>query len=148
MDYLFFLLWVLVHCVFQGVGPFHLHYQICGQRVVHIFLYCLLNGFERNSDVSSFISEISNLYFFSFFPWINLARGLLILFDLFKELALISLISVLIFIISLLLTLTLICPFSSFLKRCLGYWFEAFSNTCIQWCNFSLSSTFGFWGEI
>ena len=53
----------------NGIGPFHLGYQICGHRVVHKFIYYPFNFHKIYSVVPLLISDISNL--FSFFLWLE-----------------------------------------------------------------------------
>lgn len=54
---------VFVVCIFLGICPIHLDYLNCWHRVVHSFPYHPFNFCHLSSNVSSFISDFSNLYF-------------------------------------------------------------------------------------
>ena len=54
-------------CVFQGVGPFNLGYQICGHWVVHNITFYPFNIHGISGDDHSFISDIGDLYVFFVF---------------------------------------------------------------------------------
>ena len=58
---------VLVVCVFQGTGPFHLTYQVCGHRVVHNIPLLSFDAYGISSDDPSIISDVGNLCLLSFF---------------------------------------------------------------------------------
>lgn len=54
-------------CIFQGTGPFHLSYQICGHKVIHSIFFILLISLESimMEPISFLILVIHVLSFFS-----------------------------------------------------------------------------------
>lgn len=63
--------WVLVVCVCQRTGPFHLSSHVCVQRVVHSVFFAILFMSMRSVVLISFIYDICNFCFF-FYYLINL----------------------------------------------------------------------------
>lgn len=62
-DYIF----VIVSCIFQGIDPLHLSYQFMDIDLLAIFLYYSFDIHWNSSDGPSFISNISNFCFSSYF---------------------------------------------------------------------------------
>ena len=68
---------VLVVCIFQGIGLFHLTYQICGHRIVHNIPLLSSDVCEISSEDPSLVSDVGNLRrLFFFFSLVSLTRGL------------------------------------------------------------------------
>lgn len=70
----FFLVWALTDCTFQGIGSIHLGYQLCAHCIcllptwdAHNIVLLSFNVHGICSDLSSFISDFSNLRFLLFF---------------------------------------------------------------------------------
>lgn len=62
-SYLFLPVWVLLVCVFQGIGSFHLNDKICGHTVIYNIP---LNVCGLSSYDFFFISDMGNFSSFSF----------------------------------------------------------------------------------
>lgn len=58
---------VLVVCIFQGIGVFHLAYQICGHRIVPNIPLLSSDVCEISSEDPSLISDVGNLRLLSLF---------------------------------------------------------------------------------
>ena len=75
---------VFVVRVFEGIGPFHLSYQILGKELFTGFLYLPFNVREIRNDGFSFISDISNLHLLPYFLGLDQLE-VFHFSDLFKE---------------------------------------------------------------
>lgn len=83
-DYLFLLMWVLADNILQGIGSYHLGYQICDYKVFHSPYYHL--------NVHGICKDACNLCFLSIFIFHSLTTGLSIFFWYLKKQLLILLI--------------------------------------------------------
>lgn len=64
----YFFLYVLINCVFQGIDPYHLGYQICEHRSIRSIYFVF---FKRPCvSVPCFISEFINLCLFFPLIWL------------------------------------------------------------------------------
>ena len=79
---LFLLVWALVDCAFEGIGPFHLKYQIHRQIFKKYSFIFFLMSMGLIVIVPLFFSDSSNLCLLSM---VNLARGLSIFLIFFKR---------------------------------------------------------------
>ena len=135
-------MWVLANVSFEELAHFIQITKFMSRELLILLFWYPFTVCKIYSDVTSFISDISNLCPLSFFLRFSLARGLLILSILSKNQLLVSLILSInfLFAISLVSPLTLITSFLLLFLDLICYSFASFLRWKLRLFILDLSS--------